>query len=99
MKEVKLVRKKTTSCPSKWRVIGREEQLCEFSISLPRRSNMKTEETSLETVDLDSSLGDTLFDKEVGDLQTLITLELDNLPSLFVVNESTVACEFLESQE
>ena len=67
-----------------------------ISISLSRRSQIIAErKRSLETVDLDSSLGDTFLDKEVGDLQTLITLELDNLPSLFVVNESTVACEFL----
>ena len=70
-----------------------------ISISLSRCSQIIAErKRSLETVDLDSSFGDTFLDKEVGDLQTLITLELDNLPSLFVVNESTVACEFLLSR-
>jgi len=48
-----------------------------------------------ETVNLDSGLGDTLLDEECRDLLTLVSLELYNLAGLFVINESTVAREFL----
>lgn len=50
----------------------------------------------LETVNLDLVLGrDTLLDDESGDLLTLITLELDDLTEILVVNNSAVACELL----
>jgi len=47
-------------------------------------------------VDLDLVLGsNTLLDDESGDLLTLITLELDDLTEILVVNNSAVACELL----
>lgn len=50
----------------------------------------------LETVHLDLGLGgDTLLDDKSSHLLTLVTLELDNLSELLVVNNGTVACEFL----
>lgn len=48
-----------------------------------------------ETVNLDCVLRDALFDEESGDLQPLVTLELDDLAGLFIINESTVTSEFL----
>ena len=49
-----------------------------------------------ETVNLDGSPRDAFFNQKSRDLCTLISLKLDDLTSLFVVNKSTVACEFLE---
>jgi hypothetical protein len=40
----------------------------------------------LETVNLDRGLRDTLFNEESRDLHTLVSLQLDDLASLFVVN-------------
>ena len=48
-----------------------------------------------ESVEFDRRLGDALFGEEVGDLKTLITLELDDLAEFFVVNKSAVACKIL----
>lgn len=48
-----------------------------------------------EPMQLDVSLRDSLFRKEVGDLDSLITLKLDDLTHLLVVNESAVASKFL----
>jgi len=48
-----------------------------------------------EPVQLDGGLWDPLFSEEVGDLDPLITLKLDDLTHLLVVNESTVASKFL----
>jgi hypothetical protein len=44
---------------------------------------------------LDRVLGDTLLGQEVLNLEPLVTLELDNLASLLVFDEGTVASEFL----
>ena len=46
-------------------------------------------------MNLDRVLGDALLNEECGDLQPLITLELDDLAGLLIINESTVASEFL----
>lgn len=47
-------------------------------------------------MDLDVGLGgDTFLHDESSDLLTLVALELDNLSELLVVNNGTVACEFL----
>lgn len=52
-----------------------------------------------ETVDLYSALGDALLGEELGNLHTLITLELDDLTSLFILDESAVASKFLRKQQ
>lgn len=46
---------------------------------------------------LDSGPWDPLFSEEVGDLDPLITLELDNLAHLLVVDEGSVAGKFLQN--
>ena len=46
-------------------------------------------------MNLDTIPGNALLNKESRNLGTLVALELDNLSSLFVVNKSAVACEFL----
>jgi len=48
-----------------------------------------------EPVQLDVGLRNPIFRKEVGNLEPLITLKLNDLTHLLVVNESTVAGEFL----
>jgi len=50
---------------------------------------------SSETMNLDGVLADTLADEEGGDLRTLVTLELDDLAHLLVVDERAVARELL----
>lgn len=40
----------------------------------------------LEAVEFNRRLGDALFGEEVGDLEALIALELDDLAKFFVVN-------------
>lgn len=45
----------------------------------------------------DSRLLDTIVDEEVGDLGTLITLQLNDLAHLFVFDEGAVASKLLES--
>lgn len=42
--------------------------------------------TGSEAVEFDRGLGDALFSEEVGDLEALIALELDDLAKFFVVN-------------
>jgi len=49
----------------------------------------------LETMQLDGVLGDTLLGQEVLYLDPLVTLELDDLASLLIFDEGTVASEFL----
>ena len=44
---------------------------------------------------LDSRFFDTILDEEIGDLAALVSLELDDLTHLLVVNESAIAGEFL----
>lgn len=39
-----------------------------------------------ETVNLDGVLRDAFFDEESGYLEPLVTLELDDLPGLFIIN-------------
>ena len=46
-------------------------------------------------MNLDRVLGNALLDEECGDLQPLITLELDDLASLLIIDEGSVASEFL----
>ncbi len=46
-------------------------------------------------MNLDSRLGNAFLDQEGGDLQPLVALELDDLASLLIINEGTVAGEFL----
>jgi len=46
-------------------------------------------------VNLDGVLGDAFFDEEVGYLETLITLELDDLTGLLIINEGAVTSKFL----
>ena len=47
-------------------------------------------------MDLNSIPWDAFLNKEVGNLGALVALELNYLSSLFVVNKSAVACEFLK---
>jgi len=49
----------------------------------------------LETMQLDGVLGDTLFGQEVLNLNSLVALELDDLASLLIFDEGTVASKFL----
>lgn len=46
-------------------------------------------------MNLDGILRHAFFDEEVGYLDTLITLELDDLTGLLILNERAVASEFL----
>lgn len=48
-------------------------------------------------MNLDSRFLNPIFDEEGGDLGTLISLELDDLTHLLVVNERSIACEFLST--
>ena len=45
---------------------------------------MRSVQTPLETVDLDSSLGNSFFDEAGTNLLSLISLELDDLAEFFV---------------
>lgn len=51
--------------------------------------------TGLEPVNLDGGLVQSVLNKEGGNLGTLVSLKLDNLPHLLVFDKSTVAGEFL----
>ena len=51
-----------------------------------------------ESVHLDRGPRDSLFDKEVGNLGALVSLELDDLTGLFVVDKCAVASEFLHAR-
>lgn len=50
-------------------------------------------------MDLDLGLVNSIFDQEGGDLGSLITLKLNDLTHLLVINQSSVAGEFLEKSE
>lgn len=50
----------------------------------------------LEPMQLDSVPRDALFNEEVCNLDPLITLKLNNLTHLLIVNEVAVASEFLQ---
>jgi hypothetical protein len=52
----------------------------------------------LEAMQLDGVLGDTLFGQEVLNLDPLVTLELDDLASLLIFDEGTVASKFLSDR-
>ena len=47
---------------------------------------------------LDGVLGDTLLGQEVLNLNPLVTLELDDLASLLVLNKGAIASEFLSDR-
>lgn len=47
---------------------------------------------------LDGRPGDPFLGEEVGDLDSLIALELDDLAHFLVVNEGSVAGKFLQIQ-
>ena len=47
---------------------------------------------------LNGVLGDTLLGQEVLNLDPLVTLELDDLASLLILDEGTVASEFLSDR-
>jgi hypothetical protein len=47
-------------------------------------------------VHLDGGLFNSILDQEVGYLAPLVTLELDDLTHLFVVNKGAIAGKFLE---
>lgn len=51
--------------------------------------------SSSETVQFDGVLRDSFFCQEVGDFHPLITLQLDDLTHLLVVDECAIASEFL----
>jgi len=51
--------------------------------------------SSLEAVHLDGGFVQSFFDKECGNLGALVSLKLDNLTHLVVVDKSAVAGEFL----
>lgn len=51
--------------------------------------------TRLETVHLDRLLGKALFNQELLDLGPLVSLKLNDLAELFVVDERAVTGEFL----
>lgn len=46
-------------------------------------------------MDLDCVLWNAFFDEESRNLQPLVTLELDDLAGLFIINQSSVASKFL----
>lgn len=50
-------------------------------------------------MNLDGGLRKAFVDQERGDLQSLVALELDNLASLLIINEGTVAGKFLHGGE
>ncbi len=52
-----------------------------------------------ESVHLDSGFVHSVLHKERGDLGTLVALQLDYLAHFFVVNDSTIASEFLHNVE
>jgi hypothetical protein len=44
---------------------------------------------------LDSRFFDAILDKKIGNLATLVSLELDDLTHFLIVNEGAIASEFL----
>ena len=59
---------------------------------------MTTCQEGLEAMQLHGVLWDALPGKEVLNLDPLITLELDNLSSLLVFDEGTIASELLQDR-
>lgn len=51
---------------------------------------------TLKAVQLDHGPWEAFVGQECGDLESLISLELDNLSKLFVVNKGPVASELLD---
>ena len=49
----------------------------------------------LESMDLDGRLLQAILDEECRDLRALVSLKLDDLAHLFIINESSIAGEFL----
>ena len=62
---------------------------------MPTLYNSASAQDRLETVNLDSALGNALLGEELRNLYTLITLELDDLAGLLIIDEGTVAGKFL----
>ena len=60
--------------------------------------NDDAQNPSSEPVNLDSRLRDPFLGEEIRYLESLITLELDDLTHLLVVDEGAVAGEFLISK-
>jgi hypothetical protein len=52
----------------------------------------------LEAMQLDGALGNALLDQKGLNLEPLVALKLDDLASLLILNEGTVACEFLSDR-
>jgi hypothetical protein len=50
-----------------------------------------------ESVYLDSRFFDAILNKEIGDLASLVSLKLDDLTHLLIVNEGAIASEFLSA--
>ena len=63
---------------------------------MPTLYNSASAQDRLETVNLDSALGNALLGEELRNLYTLITLELDDLAGLLIIDEGTVAGKFLQ---
>ena len=49
----------------------------------------------LESMDLDSVFFYAIIDEEVGDLGTMVSLELDDLTHFLMIDKSTIASKFL----
>lgn len=62
---------------------------------MPTLYNSASAQDRSEPVNLDGTLGNALLSEELGNLYTLITLKLDDLASLLIIDEGTVAGEFL----
>ena len=63
---------------------------------MPTLYNSASAQDRLETVNLDSALGNALLGEELRNLYTLITLELDDLSELLIVHDRPVTGEVLE---
>lgn len=56
-------------------------------------------DVGLEPVQLDGVLRYSLFGEEGGDLEPMVTLELDDLSHLFVLDERTITGKFLDKSK
>lgn len=56
-------------------------------------------DAELEPVQLDGVLRNSLFGEEGGDLEPMVTLQLDDLSHLFVLDERPVTGKFLDISE
>ena len=63
---------------------------------MPTLYNSASAQDRSESVDLDGTLRDALLGEELRNLYTLITLKLDDLTSLLIIDEGTVAGKFLD---